>query len=301
MSRIGKYYRENFHAGRLRSLVSETGIPLRYLPHILEVSSEESLAWWSKRLKLPVSETEFQRLESLISIDDDLLISGNYDVALARRRAMGDVAALPERYATNPNSYLRTSYHIYKYLVLTRGQHFADQILYRMNVSPRIYENLATKVNLTYFVDLLDQLSLAGLSKVEMDSLSSVMFLTMHETQIGRIVGQAESAHDVYRLLSQSFEFFDTNFDYRSHFHGKKYILETVLPLSHHQDISQNAEGMQRLMRYRQILLAWFPYLAGMNPLYPATEFEIQTDRLVTRYEINLEREPKPLARIRLV
>lgn len=292
---------KQFYEQRLKGLVLETGLPLRRLPEVLDRSSEDVLGWWSDRYKILINHVHFNRLQDVFGIDDELLLNGNYDLSLARKRIFEDVRVLPDRYSTNQNSFLRTSYHIIKYLILTRGQKFADEILYKLNVSPLIYENLNTRVNLNYFVDLLDAVSQAGLSKEEMDSLSSVMFLTMHETRIGQIVGAAETVPDVYSLLSRNFEFFDTNFDYSSRFVGKKYHLKTVLPLARHKDLAKQQESMMRLMRYRQILLAWFPYLVGMNPLFPATQFSIKGDQLVAEYEFNLNRDSRPLARIELV
>lgn len=290
-----------FYEQQLKKLVAKTGLPLRRLPEVLDKSSEQILGWWSDRLHLPVKQEHFNRLQGILGMDGESLLLERYDVDLARKRIFEDVCVLPERYSVNQNSFLRTSYHIIKYLILTRGQKFADDILYKLNVSPLIYQDLNTRVNLNFFVDLLDAVAKAGLSREEMDSLSSVMFLTMHETRIGQIVGAAEDVPDVYSLLSKNFEFFDTNFDYSSQFVGKKYHLKTVLPLSRHKDIAEQNESIMRLMRYRQILLAWFPYLVGMNPLFPATQFNIKGGKLVAEYEFNLDLNPKPLSRLELV
>lgn len=290
-----------FYDQRLRELIGELGLPLKCLPDILELSSENCLSWWSQKKSIPLKLEHFQRLESLVGISENSLRSGVYDLELARKRVSDNSLILPERYCTNQNSFLRTSFHIIKYLILTRGQSFADQILYNMNVSPLIYSNLDTKVNLTYFMDLLDTLSKAGLSNLEMDSLSSVMFLSMHETKIGQIIGQGNNAHDVYSLLSKNFEYFDTNFEYKSKFIGNSYILETELPLSKHTILAQAHESTLRLMRYRQILLAWFPYLTGGTPIFPSTSLEIKSDRILASYSFNLSNSIKPQVQLQLV
>lgn len=280
---------------RLRELVREIGLPLRRLPDVIDMKHEDCLAWWSNETSsVKIDHKPFARITEMVAIDENQLFTGNYDKNLARRRLIGDYQALPERYLENQNSFVRTSEHIIRYIVLTRGQHFADQILYSLNISPLIYQlSNDQKINLTYFADLLEKLSQYGFSQDELDTLASVIYLSMKETKLGKLISTSESFHDVYSTLAKNFDYFDTNFEYKSQFSGKKYYLTTTLDLNQHKMLKDSPERVLRLMRYRHILLAWFPYLAGLTPLFAKTELDCSTNTVEMHYELDLSPNPK--------
>lgn len=276
---------------RLRQLVRELGLPLRRLPEVISLGREQCLSWWSQcNEDFKVTEQHFMRLASVVGIDENQLFTGTYDRDLARRRILGDYNSLPVRYQENQNSFLRTSAHIFRYMVLTRGQWFADQVLSSLNVSPLIYQNTDQLINLTYFADLLQSLSQRGFSQNEMDTLASVIFLSLQETQLGQRFEESKDFFDVYSTLAANYDYFDSNFKYKSKFVGKKYKLKTILPLDQHSSLKGYPENIQRLMRYRHILLAWFPYLGGMTPLFPKAEIIRFSDVVEVQYEFSLER-----------
>jgi len=275
---------------RLRELVREIGLPLSRLQEIIALKSEDCLAWWSNHdHKVQVASSAFSGLAKIVGLNEDQLFKGNYDRELARKRLLGDFRSLPARYQENQNSFLRTSAHIIRYVVLTRGQAFADQILYNMNVSPLIYQDLNAQINLTYFADLLDVLVKKGFSQEELDTLASVIFLSLQETKLGQCFQAAESPFDVYTTLAKNFDYFDSNFEYKSHFAGKSYILKTVLPLDQHASLKGSPQKIMQLMRYRRILAAWFPFLAGMAPLFPKAKLlKFSSDIVEVQYEFDL-------------
>jgi hypothetical protein len=274
---------------RLRELVREIGLPLAKLTDVTSLMPEECLKWWSNHgPTLPLGYKAFSRIAELVGLDENDLFSGNYDRDLARKRLLGDHTSLPARYQANQNSFLRTSAHIMRYIILTRGQYFADQILYSLNVSPIIYQNLNSKVNLIYFSDLLATLEKKGFSQAELDTLASVMFLHLKETTLGNSFGAGKSYFEIYKTLADNFSYFDTHFEYKSRFVGKKYVLKTTLPLEEHSLLKESPRNIQRLARYRHILSAWFPYLAGMSPLFPKTEFLRKPDSVEMLYEFDL-------------
>lgn len=285
----------------LRQLIEDLGLPLRRLPEIIEEKPEVCLSWWSRQNQdIKIKSEHFERMANVTGISESSLLSGVYDRDLARKRIFGDYASLPERYSENQNSFLRTSSHIIRYITLTRGQHFADQVMTNMNLSPLIYKMPDTKINLTYFADLLETLSKMGLRQSEMDNLSAVLFLSLQDTALGIKFQAAQNLHEVYEVLASNFGYFDTNFDYTNKFVKNKYILKTVLPLENHKGLKINSGNLERLMRYRHILLAWFPYLAGMTPHFPKTEVVRSSSSILeTTYEVNLGSGPKPLSTLR--
>lgn len=279
---------------RLREVISEIGLPLRRLQDVILLKPEECLAWWSnKDSDQQIHQSAFSRLKEIVAIDESLLFNGDYDRELARKRIMGDYLSLPDRYEDNKNSFLRTSAHIIRYIVLTRGQFFADQVLYSLNVSPLIYNNLDIRINLTYFADLLEALAQHGFQQEELDTLASVIFLSLQETKLGQSFKESENLFDIYKTLATNFDYFDSNFEYKSRFVGKKYILKTTLPLDQHPSLKGSPQKIKRLMRYRRLLSAWFPYLGGMAPLFPKTEIvRFSTDVVETQYEFDLKIHP---------
>lgn len=280
---------------RLRGIIREVGLPLRRLTDIVSGSPQQCLAWWSQLSNnIHINEKHFHNLSTLLGINENELFTGTYDKNLARKRIFEDYKTLPDRYLENQNSFLRTSSHIYKYMVLTRGQFFADQILTGMNLPPIIYQDSNQTINLTYFADLLDALSKNGFSNDEMDMLGSSIFLSLQDTSLGHQFKNSENLFDVYSTLAENFNYFDSNFDYKNEFIRKKYILTTTLPLDEHSTLIKRPESLQRLMRYRNILLAWFPYLAGMSPLFPKVEVVASKDIYQIRYELTLDKEITP-------
>jgi hypothetical protein len=281
---------------RLRELIREIGIPLRCLQDIINMRPEDCLTWWSdEESPIKAGSKPFSRIMEMVGIDENMLFTGTYDCDLARRRLLGDFKSLPERYQENQNSFLRTSAHIIRYIILTRGQSFADQVLYCMSVSPLIYNDVNVKINLTYFADLLEILAKKGFTQEELDTLASVIFLSLQGTALGETFSTSENHSDVYKILAKNFDYFDSTFEYKSQFVGKKYILKTILPLEDHSFLKNDPQKVMRLMRYRRILSAWFPYLAGMTPLFPKAELlKFNGDIVEMKYEFDLSIKPSP-------
>jgi len=288
---------------RLRELIREIGIPLRRLQEVIDLRPEDCLAWWSNEsFPLKIGYEPFSRITEMVGIGENQLFTGHYDKDLARKRLLGDHQALPARYQENQNSFIRNSVHIIRYITLTRGQHFADQTLYSLSVSPLLYQELGSqKINLTYFADLLEILQLKGFTQQELDTLASVIFLGLQETKLGKSFGESQNFHDIYTTLAKNFDYFDTNFEYKSAFVGKKYVLKTTLDLGQHAMLKESPENIRRLMRYRHILLAWFPYLAGMTPLFPKTELLRFSDVVEMQYEFDLAPNPTQPSKLLVV
>lgn len=275
---------------RFRELISETGLPLRFLPDLLSLKAEKCLSWWAHTEEPNlVRESHFCRLSNFLGMNEHELYLGGYDKKLARKRVLGDSKSLPERYQVNQHSFIRTSAHIIEYLKLTRGQAWVDQILASLNMPLRAYENPDMKINLTYFADLLSALAKNGFSQNELDTLSSVIFLGLKKTELGKKLSMSESSHDVYKTLADSYHYFDSNFEYKSSFIGKKYILKTTLPLDQHSLLVENPEDVARLMRYRHILLAWFPYLAGLPPVFSSVDSQLSKGILRNEYVFEMK------------
>lgn len=279
---------------RLREVISEIGIPLKFLPKILECSAAQSLSWWSNLSKLNISEKSFLNLSSHLGIHETRLFEGTYDISLAQKRVFGDHTSLPDRYLCRQNSYIRTSEHIYKYLCLTRGKIFAHQVLSELNVSPNIYLSPDLPINITFFGDLLAMLDSKGLSSQELDILASVIFLSLKNKPIGKKFELAESYGDVYRIFIENYNYFDSNFEITGTANGASYRLTTVMDLTKYPHLNENHRMLERLLRYRLMFLAWVPFLANLTPVFPRSETVYKSQTVEVTYYL------KPPARQQL-
>lgn len=276
---------------RLRQVIGELGLPLKRLPELFNISALETLQWWNGNMDFIPTEKHFLKLSNSLGINDSDLFRGNYDLKLAKERAHGKLAALPERYLQNQNSFVRTSEHIYKYLKLTRGEIFTNQVYSELNVTPEMYSQADLKINLTFFADLLAKLVEKGLGKEELDTLAAVIFLSLKNRPLGQEIGLSQDHHDAYQILSKNFAYFDNNFECETKFVGKKCILTMTLPITEHRDLIGEPEKVDLLLRYRMICTAWIPYLAGLTPIFPKSESLSKNDIVRTRYELNLRTE----------
>jgi hypothetical protein len=281
---------------RFRDLVKTLGLPLKFLPEILELPADKVLLWWSGVYPTAISERHFHRLAQSLGLQESALTEDHLqslNLDLAKRRLTQGIQSLPERYSKNQNSHLRTSAHIVRYMTLTRGAHFTSRILANLNMSAQVYKDPNAKINLTYFVDLLTELKKNSFSQKEHDCLSSVMFLGIHETALGKEFAQCTNTFEVYEILNRNFHNFDTNFTYKMDFRGRHIYLKTEICLDHHEHLKENPGGVQDLMRYRHLLLGWFPFLARQSPLLPLADSKIENNTLTTQYQIELSRGVK--------
>lgn len=273
---------------RLRQLIEELGLPLKRLPEIFELSAFETLQWWSGNLDFTPNEKHLLKLSNSLGINDSDLFRGSYDLKLAKERVHGKLGSLPERYLKNQNSFVRTSEHIYKYLKLTRGEVFTNQVYSELNVDPRIYSQPELSINLTFFGDLLNKLNEKGLQPFELDTLAGVIFLSIKDRPLGKVFSDSECYQDVYTTLVKNYGYFDNNFEVKSKVLGRKCSITATMSLEGHSDLQNAPETIHRLLRYREICLTWMPFLAGKTPLFPSTEINIKNDLVQVHYELRL-------------
>ncbi len=270
------------NAKGIRSLILATGLPLNKAPEALGMSSSRFMAWWNSKIDATASNSELNRLAQYLGISEEQIISGAYDLNLLRSRIFHDPLTLPERYSINQFSYLRTSAHIFRYLVLTRGQHFADRIANKLNVSPLLYQNHDNKISLNYFLDLLDIIESSGFSQSEMDTLPGVLFLGLAESPLFNEFKKSKNYFECYETLAKNLNLFDANFIYKSDVDSCYYRMTTFLAYESHHHFRWTESQMNRLHRYRQLLVGWFPYLCGLPPVIPKVTHRVLPDGIET-------------------
>lgn len=271
----------------VRQLILDTGLPLNRAPDALGMTSSDFMQWWSSKGKLKSQDLKFKEFAQFFGITEDQILSRNYDPGLLRSRIFQNPLSLPEKYSVNQFSFVRTSAHIFKYLILTRGQHFADTIAFKLNISPLLYQNLNNRISLNYFLDLLEMLEKHGFTQKELDTLSGVLFLGLAESDLFNEFKKSTSYYECYETLANNLKMFDQNFIYESELDRSKYVMKTLLPYENHNHFRWSEAQINKLHRYRQLLVGWFPYLCGLPPVIPKVSHKlvpegIQTECAVT-------------------
>lgn len=279
----------------VRQLILDTGLPLNKAPDVLGMSSSDFLDWWSSIEARSSKEVNIRQITQFFGVSEEQILTRKYDPHLLRSRIFVDPFSLPEKYSVNQFSFVRTSAHIFKYLVITRGQHFADSIAYKLNVSPQMYQNLNNRISLNYFLDLLDILEVHGFSQSELDTLSGVLFLGLAESPLFNEFKKSTTYYDCYQTLAKNLKLFDQNFVYHSELDSKQYIMKTLLPYENHNHFRWTDSQINKLNRYRQLLVGWFPYLCGLAPVIPAVSHRKKIEGIETVCTVTFPTSPVTL------
>jgi hypothetical protein len=268
----------------IRKFILDIGLPLNQAPDALGLTPKEFLNWWSNPEKIKLAQRSLIRLSSFLKIDGDQVINQSYNKDLVRANLFGANAELPSRYSLNRYSHLRSSAHIAKYIALTRGQHFCDKIMTSLGVPLVLYSDLDATISLNYFIDLLDTLAKNGFSESEIDSLACLLFLGIEQTELGKKFATAKSYAECYEVLATNIFLFDSNFVYTSDLDATQYVLKAYLPYDRHYHFNWNQISITRLLRYRQTLMGWFPYLSRLTPIRPTVEIEYLSTGIQATY-----------------
>lgn len=265
----------------VRNFIVDIGLPLVKASEGLGVSSDDFMKWWAGTAPRTIKDKQLLSLAQYFTIDENQIINKSYDKNFVRSQFLTGSKLLPEKYAKNKFSYLRSSAHIIKFLNLTRGQAFSDMILRKMNVFPLIYDDLNNRISLNYFMDLLDTLAENGLTQIELDSLCCMLFLTLQHTPLGEKFRKARTYFECYEVVANNVHLFDNNFVYSFDLDNRGIKIQAFLQYESHTHIQWTQGRMDRLLRYRQILVGCYAYLSNLTPIFPDYRVE------VGKYEIN--------------
>jgi hypothetical protein len=272
--------------------IKDVGLPSNIAPHALSLKASDYMSWFSGHRPDIVSRPQIISLSQYLNINEDSILTGRYDKNLIRRKIFEGPEVLPEKYSENQFSYVRSSAHIIKYLTLTRGQHFSDGILRSLNISPLIYANNDNKISINYFVDLLDALAAANLNQTELDSLAGMLFLGLEGTALGEKFQKARNYYECYIVLAENIKLFDSNFEYVFELDTHQVLIHSTFSFDKHFHEKWDLERMMRLVRYRQILSGWYPYLSKLPPLVAQHSLKTFNDRIEASYLIEFSDKP---------
>lgn len=274
---------------KVRHFIRDVGLPLNQAPLALGVKASDFMNWWAGDNSKLIRVSQLVQLGQFLHLDENQILAGTYDKEFVRSVLFSGASALPEKYSQNQFSYLRSSAHIVKFLTMTRGQHFSDMIMRKMNISPVIYANVDNKISLNYFTDLLEVLAQNGFSQDELDHLACVLFLSLEGTPLGNQFKKAKSHYECYEVLASNVHLFDSNFQYTFELDRKQLQIHASLSFDKHAHVQWSFQRMERLLRYRQILIGWYPFLAKLPPQFPVCKITQTANGIDALYTIHFQ------------
>lgn len=273
------------------TFIKDVGMPLNMAAATIGIQPQEFLNWWSgiTNTNKLIAQKGIERLSSALKINEDSFYHNNYPKDLIRKRLFEDPLALPEKYSTKSYSFLRSSAHIIKYITLSRGQHYTDQLLKKLNLSPLIYEDTENKINIKYFIDLLEILKNSNFHQKELDFIASLLFLGVNGTSMHSDFLKATSYQDSFIAFANNINKLESNFDYQFDIDSKKFKIVTTLHFENHHGLDEDI-SFNNLLRYRTICLSWFPRLSNLLPVFPTkTEIKKTSSFIQETHIINFE------------
>jgi hypothetical protein len=274
---------------RIRALVRESGMPLRLFSHAVGERTEDALNWWANG-SWQLTSKNVGSLAQYLGISEHHLLSADrhLPISLIRDRLFTGPAVLPEIYARQASSFVRSSAHIIEYLSLAYGRHFVDRILLNMDVHPHVFADLDNKINLLFFMNLLNEVQRAGLSEAQVDSLACYVFLRIQETDLGREFAKAETYQDCYSVLDKNKTMFDSNFEYKFEI-DRHQVRLYAKPTEAELFLKENEPSTyERLFRYKRKLVGWFPTLSNLAPVKMNTPRCVSYGDAYTLYQLDI-------------
>ncbi len=275
----------------IKRFIKDVGLPFNLGPEALGIKPSQFMQWMAG-YDIFIDRPQLTNLSQYLSLNEDCIVDGTYDKKLVRKRLFESSEALPEKYSQNQFSYVRSSAHIVKYLTLTRGQHFSDQLLRSLNISPLIYANIDNKISINYFVDLLDALAKTDLSQTEIDSLAGMLFLGIEGTSLGDRFKKACNYYECYEVLAQNITLFDSNFEYTFELEKSQVLIRSKFQFDKHYQEKWSLEKILRLERYRHLLSGWYPFLSKLTPVVPKHTVQAFSNRIEASYLIKFNELP---------
>ena len=144
---------------QLLKFIFKVGIDLKTLVYILDYDVDKIKAWFTDISDQSLNNPMLKQLTSFFQITEDQILLEKYNPKSLRFIYFDNKFENepPEKYKLHSYSKTRTSAHILKFLSLTRGQHFSDDLIQSFNISPTFFDSLDNEINLVFFIELLEK------------------------------------------------------------------------------------------------------------------------------------------------
>lgn len=274
---------------QLLKFIFKVGIDLKTLVYILDYDANKIKAWFTNINDHSLNTTLLKQLANFFQVTEDQILLEKYNPKSLRFIYFGNQFDTdpPEKYKICSHSKTRTSAHILKYLSLTRGQHFADDLIQSFNISPTFFDSLDNEINLVFFIELLEKVK-PLISKKEYDQLGGLLFLGIKNSVLGKEFASKNNYYSCYNTLIKNLNLFDNNFIYNTQLTPKKLIFQARLNNENIEPLMIDNERLTNITNYRKTLLEWIPYLSELAPLQSKINKCITQGDSCTEYEFEL-------------
>lgn len=255
---------------KIKQFIQLSGLPLSQFAEIIGEKCPFALKWWNGFHRIQLSDRHIENFLFYFSSSAEEFFSYSFTelfIDRAREKFLKAPIQFNEKYFIEAESKVRTTAHIIKYLSYRYGRQKVDRILHSMHIHPSLFSNLDNKINIHFFLDLLQESKKLGLTDGEVHYLSTYLFLSLQNTNVGQIFNGASNHRECFDLLNQNWSHFDRNFEYQMELREDGFSLKmkpgdflSQLMVDHKVDVKD-------LMFYRKNLACWFPYLAGLPPV----------------------------------
>lgn len=198
---------------QVRQFVQESGISLKEFKSLTGLSSSQVMAWCAGEDRI-FKEKHLRSLERGLGTTLENLNNKKFLNKCFFENVRGEQITVSERYVESARSFVRSSSHIVKYLELLFGRERIKFILKEMDVHRAYLDELDNRINILFFVDLLEECRQLGLAKGDLRKLASAMFLSIEGTASEKLFRPCAFHCEAYKNIGEIVNLFDTNFYY---------------------------------------------------------------------------------------
>jgi hypothetical protein len=180
---------------------------------LLELTEHDFVNFRANSISLDLNRMD--QLLDRIGISLNSFFEETYDINLLRKRFLGSVYDLPERYSLAQFSRTRTLTNCLKYIELKYGVHIKNSILRGLQIDPRFFDDPDRLTNINLMKDLLTVYSGIGLNADDFISMGKMSYLMNKEGAFGELCRAHQTVEDlVIDLCENHSHKFDQNYEY---------------------------------------------------------------------------------------
>ena len=101
-----------------------------------------------------------------------------------------------------------------------------------------------------------------------------MLFLSLESTPLGEKFKNARNHYECYEVLANNVQLFDSNYVYNFDIDRTRLRIQSFLHFESHDQIKWSEARLERLLRYRRILIGCYPFLSKLPPIFPECKVE---------------------------
>lgn len=250
---------------QVRDFVQGSGISLKEFKSLTGLTASQVMAWYAGDDRI-FKEKNLRNLERGLCTTFEDLKNKKHLNSYFFENFRGEPVVISEKYGESARSYVRSSSHIVKYLELLFGRERIKCILKEMDVHRSYLDELDNRINIVFFVDLLEKCRKLGLAKADLRKLASAMFLSIEGTASEKLFRPCTRHSEAYKNIGEIVSLFDTNFYYEFKVTDNSVEIsaephESIVPLLERIPVDY-------LFSYRKQIFGTVPMFCGLDGVH---------------------------------